>query len=236
MVRVQRGQHTVTFSKSKSTAPPTGPPVWPPELSMEDECSFSIICDEQSPDGRASLDLVASSPEECEFWCARIPVPPAPNTLVHSSPSLSSLRVSGLQLLIFAQRVGVYDGDLKLLYRAFDRAPKHKSGSLTYDQVKAMLRDLNIGVTKSTLKPIFDTVCVTVDGLPMCPLDSVVRIVEAIRDRPDVRGLFQKLLEHQGDALTGLTPDSVLYFMHTYQCETDATLHDALRCGCLPLL
>ena len=45
-------------------------------------------------------------------------------------------RVSGLQLLIFAQRVGVYDGDLKLLYRAFDRAPKQKTGRLTYDQVR----------------------------------------------------------------------------------------------------
>lgn len=49
--------------------------------------------------------------------------------------TVATRRVTGLQLLIFAQRVGVYDGDLKLLRRAFDRAPQHKPGRLTYDQV-----------------------------------------------------------------------------------------------------
>jgi hypothetical protein len=88
----------------------------------------------------------------------------------------SVTRVSGLQLLIFAQRVGVYDSDLKLLYRAFGRAPKTPSGNLTYDQVKHMLRDLNIRVTKRVLKPIFEEVCTPGDSQePVCGLDAVMK-------------------------------------------------------------
>jgi hypothetical protein len=96
----------------------------------------------------------------------------------HHSPKTTPCfaRVSGLQLLIFAQRVGVYDGDLKLLYRAFGRAPKTPSGNLTYDQVKHMLRDLNIRVTKRVLKPIFEEVCTRGDSEePVCGLDAVMK-------------------------------------------------------------
>ena len=45
-------------------------------------------------------------------------------------------RVEGLQLLLYHQRVGVPDSDLKVLQRSFTRAPKQKSGNMTYDQVR----------------------------------------------------------------------------------------------------
>jgi hypothetical protein len=47
-----------------------------------------------------------------------------------------SHRVEGLQLLLYHQRVGVPDSDLKVLQRSYNRAPKQKSGNMTYDQVR----------------------------------------------------------------------------------------------------
>ncbi len=54
IVRVQKGQHTSTFGRNKFTA--------------AQEHSFSVICDPQVTNGRESLDLVASSEKERDFW------------------------------------------------------------------------------------------------------------------------------------------------------------------------
>lgn len=144
IIRIQRGRHTATFSRSKagtavtagvSAGAGTGRPLEPTE---EDDKAFSIICEANTPEDRTSLDLVANSPEECDAWCVRPRAPLSSSTrpLFSCFYSTTSVRrVSGLQLLMFSQRVGLYDGDLKLLCRAFDKAPKHKSGQLTYDQV-----------------------------------------------------------------------------------------------------
>jgi hypothetical protein len=56
IVRVQKGQHTSTFGRAKLAG--TSP----------SEHSFSIICDPNVTNGRISLDLVAKSEEERNFW------------------------------------------------------------------------------------------------------------------------------------------------------------------------
>lgn len=69
IVRVQRGRHTHTFHRTRSSSIVSS--AWSPGLPPEDDCSFSIICDEHSVQGRLSLDLVAASQEQCEFWWVR---------------------------------------------------------------------------------------------------------------------------------------------------------------------
>ena len=141
-----------------------------------------------------------------------------------------------MQLLLYNYHASAFGRDRKVLRRAFVNAlrkvssTKLKREALDYKQLKALLRDLNIYVKKRELKPLVKSLC-GAEGTVTFP--NVATIVDLLRDRPDVRRLFNVLLDHQQlsqphSSTTALNATTVLYFLHVYQHEMTATPADAV--------
>jgi hypothetical protein len=134
--------------------------------------SLSIIVS-----GGRTLDLAFDTNELCAQW--------------HTA----------LQSLLVRQRVAAEDSDLRHLRRAFQNENLTESGELNFDAAQTMLKRLNILKSKKMLRALY----ASVDGGSAAPsavssdakvirLDSLVRLVDLLRDRPDVKALYNSLL------------------------------------------
>lgn len=120
--------------------------------------------------GSRSLDLAFDTPAACEAWYV------------------------GLQALLLRQRASVEDSDLKHLRRAFLLEDWHGEGALSYDRIKAILRRLNIYRSKKALRAVFNAADATGSG--RLTFDAFVRLVDSLRDRPDIHAVFKGAIEH----------------------------------------
>lgn len=87
-----------------------------------------------------SLDLLFDSADERDTW------------------------FDALQALLLRQRMTVEDSDLRYLRHAFRAEDVARSGRLSYEQVKSILRRLNIYSNKATLKRILERILAAQEG------------------------------------------------------------------------
>jgi hypothetical protein len=195
--RLQRGQHTSVFARyAKEFAH-----VAPLSLSIVTAgggvgaaggggSGMGMGASGSSSGVARTLDLVFDSPEQLDAW--------------HT----------GLQALLIRNRLAVEDSDVKHLRRAFTQevargrsdAPAAvaaataeavaggagggggREACISYERVKAILRRLNIYKGKKVLRAMFAAVDVRGEGA--LSFEAFVRLIDLLRDRPDIATVY----------------------------------------------
>ncbi|RYG40193.1 hypothetical protein EON68_04530, partial [archaeon] len=152
--------------------------------------------------GGRTLDVAFDTPHECGVWyvCHNAGGGSGGGAVFTRSRARCACcapsprhhcRYLGLQALLYRQRAMVEDSDIKHLRRAFLAEDTRGEGFITYDKVKLILRRLNIYKNKKLLRSMFNTVDVA--GTGSLSFEAFVRMVDLMRDRPDVSAVYHNI-------------------------------------------
>jgi len=157
----------------------------------------SHVCYHQGD--REPIDLVADSPTTRDAWV---------DTLTHLVVTIRSL---GQQ-----QEYEMY------LKKQFQNADKNKNGSLTFDEVKTLVDQLNVKIEKEDLRRLFNAANKnksTKDQKEALDEEEFVAFYYSLLKRPEIEAVFFKFAGKDGPGPVGMSAKELAIFQKDVQKE-----------------